>query len=130
MMRCLGCGWLGEGLRWLNHSHNICPAVWKPDGFRWGACAPVSDLALWSRHQQQDARTLVAGERRHGFLSVLDVLAINLKMTHRVNWHQVTQPGENDATLKSGSKSPNNEPETLFFKIIQENETLVRCWSQ
>lgn len=54
-----------------------------PDGVPLVGCAVVSYLGVGSRHQQHDARTHVAGERRHGFLPVLDILAVNLKGTHK-----------------------------------------------
>lgn len=56
----------------LGLNPNVCPI---PTG-------RLSYLGFGSRHQQHDARTVVAGERRHGFLSVLDILPVNLKMTH------------------------------------------------
>lgn len=38
----------------------------------------ISNLQLRSGHQQHDVLTLIIGERSHGFLPVLNILAINL----------------------------------------------------
>lgn len=108
----------GGGDGGLNHSQDSCSAqtlaIWLSlgvdprQGFHWGPVHFGSDLALGSRHQQHDAGALVAGERRHGILSVLDILAVNLERTHKQSesaWHRDTRRWAK-ATLK---------PEQLFF---------------
>lgn len=47
--------------------------------------AVISHLHLRSGNQQYDVPALVTGERGHCFLSVLDILAINLEMTNMLN---------------------------------------------
>ena len=47
-----------------------------------GKCAIISNLQLRSGNQQHDVPALVIGEGGHCFLSVLYILAINLRMTH------------------------------------------------
>lgn len=84
---------------------------------------PSSHLGLGSRHQQHDARTLIAGERSHGFLSVLDVLAINLKAreTHTKGTNALGVTLKSDAPAKA---RPDVQMTCVqSFSVIQQNKT-------
>lgn len=147
----MGAGWVGVGAALAKscteHLLKLNPSHLNPDGvggwikwgvwirggggygFEGGGCAIVSDLALRSCHQQHDARTLVAGERRHGFPSVLDILAINLKATP-TGWMRLAagcrEAGETHASVKSPSKYPNHQPrEGFFFKNSEKRKALI-----
>lgn len=58
----------------------------------------ISYLHLWSGNQQYNVSTLFVGQRSHCLLSVLYILAINLKKTNMIIKHflktNLTQPSK------------------------------------